>query len=259
MDKIEIWEDAEARSLDTEGLKELMESIRREGLQNPPLVQKDSKGGSYRLISGQRRFEALRRLGAKRIPVMILKRSYDLQDAKAASIIENLHRKQMLPHELAEACDYLAKTIGSKRKAARMLGISQTTFRQYQGYKGVPDELKELVKQKKITRGESIRLSKIVSNINDAVEIAHRISKFPTVAARRRYLDAVEKDPKAPHPVLRRMARHYREKEKVRLKLTPAQAKSLATAAVEKSLEPEELAQKIVGEWLSRRGYKTKQ
>ena len=49
--QIKVWKDAQARKLDREGIAELAKSIRNEGLQNPPMVQKESKN-SYLLMSG---------------------------------------------------------------------------------------------------------------------------------------------------------------------------------------------------------------
>jgi ParB family transcriptional regulator, chromosome partitioning protein len=40
---IKVWKDAQARKLDREGIAELARSIKNEGLQNPPMVQKESK------------------------------------------------------------------------------------------------------------------------------------------------------------------------------------------------------------------------
>ncbi len=62
---IKVWRDAQARKLDRDGIAELAKSIKIDGLQNPPMVQKDGKN-SYLLMSGQRRLAALKRLGAKR-------------------------------------------------------------------------------------------------------------------------------------------------------------------------------------------------
>jgi len=41
--QIKTWKDAQARKLDREGIAELAKSIKNEGLQNPPMVQKESK------------------------------------------------------------------------------------------------------------------------------------------------------------------------------------------------------------------------
>ena len=57
--QIKIWKDAQARKLDRDGIAELARSIKNEGLQNLPMVQKESKN-SYLLMSGQRRLAALK-------------------------------------------------------------------------------------------------------------------------------------------------------------------------------------------------------
>lgn len=247
---VEVWNEAEARSLDQEGLRELVESIKREGLQNPPIVQKD-KNGKCKLIAGQRRLNALKKIGVRNIPVLVVSHPYDLEDAQAVSIIENLHRKQMSSKEMADACTFLAQSTGSKKKAASALGISQSTFSSYLGFKGVPESLKELV-PKIISRGEATRLSKIYPSTTQAVETAKTISKY-SHGARKRYLDALSEDPTAPHAVVRRMANYYKQKQKVRLNLSTSEAKALAKASTEESMEPEELVHTIVKKWLARR------
>ena len=60
--QIKVWEEAQARKLDREGINDLAKSIRSEGLQNPPLVQKDGKE-TFLLMSGQRRLAALKNWG----------------------------------------------------------------------------------------------------------------------------------------------------------------------------------------------------
>ena len=94
--QIKVWKDVQVRKLDRDGIAELARSIKNEGLQNPPMVQKESKN-SYLLMSGQRRLAALKRLRAKKIPVLLLTQStrYDLEDAKAASVVENLNRNKL--------------------------------------------------------------------------------------------------------------------------------------------------------------------
>src|SRR2546422_8106762 len=142
--KIQVWKEAQARKLDREGISELAKSIKTEGLQNPPMVKKE--GNLYLLMSGQRRLAALKRLGAKRIPVLVLTRKteYDTPDAKAASVVENIHRKTMNVKDMAEACTFLAQQMG-RSKAAQSLRLSMSTLQKYHGFAGVRDKLKELV------------------------------------------------------------------------------------------------------------------
>ena len=85
------------------------------------MVQRDGKN-SYLLMSGQRRLAALKRLGAKKIPVLLLNNStrYDLEDAKAASVVENLHRNKMDTRDMTAACVFLSESVG-KGQAAKSL------------------------------------------------------------------------------------------------------------------------------------------
>lgn len=249
--QIRVWKEAQARSLDREGVKELAKSIKTEGLQNPPLVQRDGKD-SYLLMSGQRRLAALKRLRAKTIPVLVLSQRHDIENAKASSLIENLHRRNMNVKETAKACEFLAETMG-KTRGAKMLGISLHTFKKYLGFAAVPDKLKELV-PKVITRDQATRLYQIVPNVNDALKIAYRISNYDSPTARR-YLQALSEDPKASHAALLRRAKKYQIKKRVTVKLPNKKARGLAKESEIKGLEPEFLANKIVHDWLSRRGY----
>ncbi len=250
--KVYVWDEVEARKLNSEGIKELANSIRQEGLQNPPVVQK-TKDGKYKLIAGQRRLEALKRIGSKNIPVLVVKRPYNDADAKAVSIVENLHRKQMNSTEMAEACDFLVKSMKSSKKAATALGISQQTLRSYSGFNSVPEKLQQLVPDV-LSRNEVLRLYRIIPKVNEAIDIAMRVSKYSTVA-KKRYFDALSLDPTAPHATVRRMANHFREKHHVRIKLTKQQAKGFSKAVTDNSTEPDALATKILSEWLSKKGY----
>ena len=51
----------------------------------------------------------MKRLGAKKIPVLLLTNAtrYDLEDAKAASVVENLHRNKMNTKDMTAACVFL--------------------------------------------------------------------------------------------------------------------------------------------------------
>jgi len=48
------------------------------------------------------------------------------------------------------------------------------------------------------------------------------------------------------------MANYYKQKQKVRLRLSAPEAKALAKASTEKAMEPEELVHEIVSKWLAR-------
>ncbi|QUC65524.1 ParB/RepB/Spo0J family partition protein [Nitrosopumilus sp. K4] len=248
--QIHIWKEAQARKLDREGISELAKSIKSEGLLNPPLVQKEGK--SYLLMSGQRRLAAMKRLGAKKIPVHLLtkKTAYDLEDAKAASVVENIHRNDMNHKETADACKFLTETIG-KSAAARSMGMSLPTLNKYLGFSGVPDKLKAFVPQQ-LSRDEMTRLYQTVPNVSKAIKIVEKISKLDP-QLRKKYLIALSRSPKSSHQKLLKQAKSLRIKQKISFKLSKTNAKKLARASDTLDTTPDDLAGKIIADYLKRK------
>ena len=250
--KIQVWKEAQARKLDREGISELAKSIKTEGLQNPPMVKKE--GNLYLLMSGQRRLAALKRLGAKRIPVLVLTRKteYDTPDAKAASVVENIHRKNMNVKDMADACAFLAQQMG-KSKAAQSLGLSMSTFQKYHGFAGVPDKLKELV-PKTISRDDATKLHQIIPNVSKAVKIAQQISELET-QTKKRYLKVLAHSPKLTHKKIMKKARSLALQQNISLRLSKRKTRGLLVQSHRQDVHPNQLANKIVSDWLDRRGY----
>ncbi len=254
VDSITVWEEAQSRKLDGADIDSLARSIRTEGLQNPPMVQKDG-ANSYLLMAGQRRLAALKRLGSRTIPVLVLSRnsSCGIEDAKAVSIIENLHRRDMSASEMAASCVFLAEKLGATA-AAKALGINRATFREYLGYGAVPDRIREMV-PKVISKRDAIRICRVVTAPSDALDLIERISGYDH-AQKGRYIDALEQlGGGAEHSEIQRLANSFRARQHVSLKLSKGQAKGLSRLSREKNLEPDELAQKIVSDYLSRKGF----
>ncbi len=249
--QIKIWKDAQARKLDRDGIAELAKSIKNEGLQNPPMVQKESKN-SYLLLSGQRRLAALKRLGAKKIPVLLLTQStkYDLEDAKAASVVENLHRNKMNTRDTTTACVFLVSSVG-KAKAARSLGISSQTLKKYLGFAAVPDKLREFV-PKDLSRDDCTKLYQIVSNVSHAIKIAEKIIPLDQ-KLRKEYLHALSRSPKSSYLKLLKKAKSGLLQQKITIMLTKGNARKLKGLAARNDIEVTEMADKIVFDYLKRR------
>ena len=248
--KIKIWKEAQARTLDREGIAELAKSIKNEGLLNPPLVQQDGK--DFLLMSGQRRLAAMKRLGAKKIPVHVItkKTAYELEDAKAASVVENIHRADMSQKETADACKYLAEKVG-KGAAARSMGMSIPTLNKYLGFAGVPDRLKVLV-PKFLSRDEMTRLYLTVPNVKKAEKIVNRIASLDP-QLRKKYLIALNRSPKSSHQKLLKTARGLRLKRKIGFQLSKTNARKLARIADKNEYSPDEMAEKIIAGYLKKR------
>lgn len=254
IDTITVWDDAQARPLDNTDIDSLAKSILQEGLQNPPMVQRDGNN-SYLLMSGQRRLAALKRLGSKSIPVLILSSnsSCNIQDAKAVSIIENIHRKDMSISEMATSCKFLVEKMG-KSNAAEALGINRATLRGYLGFGAVPDIIKEMV-PKIISKRDATRICKIIQSESHAIKIIKNIAKYDT-SQKKRYIDALEQLGNAEHAEIVQLANSFRARQNLSLKISKSQAKGLSKLSRENNMEPSEMAVKIVIDYLSRKGFK---
>lgn len=251
VNQIKVWKDAQARKLDREGISELARSIKNDGLQNPPMVQKDGKN-SYLLMSGQRRLAALKRLGAKKIPVLLLTRNtkYDLDDAKAASVVENLHRNKMNTGDMTAACVFLNDSMG-KSKAAKSLGISVQTLNKYLGFAAVPDRLKNLVPHE-LSRDNATKLYQIIPNNAKSLKIAQNIIPLD-VKLRKEYLKVLSRNPKSSHVKLLKIAKSRMLQQKIKLDLAKGVARKLKTHAAKNNVTPDEMAHKILSGWLKKR------
>ena len=249
--QIKVWKDAQARKLDRVGIAELARSIKNEGLQNPPMVQKESKD-SYLLMSGQRRLAALKRLRAKKIPVLLLtqKTKYDLKDAKAASVIENLHRNKMSAKDVAAASVFLTESVG-KNKAAQSLGISQQTLRKYLGFAAVPDKLKEYVPME-MSRDDATRLHQTIPNISKAVQIAERIIPLDQ-RLRKQYLRGLTTNPNSSHNKLLKKAKSGLLQQRITVEINKSNARKLQRLAGKNDLEVTDMAEKIMTDYLKKR------
>lgn len=249
--QINVWKEAQARKLNRENISELAKSIKNEGLLNPPLVQKEGKN-AYLLMSGQRRLAALKRLGAKKIPAHVLTKqtSYDLENAKAASVVENIHRNDMNHKEIANSCKFITEHMG-KSAAAKSMGMSLQTLNKYLGFAAVPDRLKNLVPEF-ISRDEMTKLYLIIPNIGKAEGIVSKISKLNS-GLRKKYLTALSQSPKASHMKLLKRAKSMNVKQNISFKISKNNAKKLTSEANRNEMTSDELAEKIIREHLKKK------
>ncbi len=106
-----------------ESLDALALSIREVGVLQPIVVRKAL--GGYELIAGERRLRAARRAGLATIPAVI--RDSDDAESLREALIENIHREDLGPIELAEAFRELLEELGLNQETlAERLGVSRS-------------------------------------------------------------------------------------------------------------------------------------
>lgn len=85
---------------DEEKLAELTESVRKEGILSPVIIE-DARDGTFFIIAGERRTRAAKAAGLEKIPVQL--RSYSEQRKLEVALIENIQRTDLNPLEEAQA------------------------------------------------------------------------------------------------------------------------------------------------------------
>lgn len=135
---------------DEESLNELSESIKLHGVLQPIVVRKSVKG--YDIVVGERRFRASKLVGKVRIPA-IVKSLTDTQMMELA-VIENLQREDLNPLEEAKSYQFLMEKLNlTQAETADRLGKSRPYIANMLRLMNLPDSVKELINQKKISGG----------------------------------------------------------------------------------------------------------
>jgi ParB family chromosome partitioning protein len=92
-----------------DALEELAQSIRLHGLVQPVVVR-ETTGGRYQLVVGERRLRAARLAGLAAVPALV--RHWDDRTVMEVALIENLQRQDLNPMEEARAFERLIREFG---------------------------------------------------------------------------------------------------------------------------------------------------
>ena len=140
------------KEFDDEGLKELAESIKMNGVFQPILVRQSISG--YELVAGERRLRASKLAGKKTIPAIIV--DFNDQQMMEISLLENIQRKDLTPIEEASAYDQLIRKLNyTQDELAKRIGKSRTNVTNMLRLLNLPDEIKKLVNEGKLSYGHA--------------------------------------------------------------------------------------------------------
>ncbi len=245
--KIKISEQ-NVRKTDVEkGIEELSNSIKEIGLLQPIHVVETDDG--FELIIGQRRLQAVKRLGWQKIPAIIMPKK-EPHEKTISSLVENAQRVDLDPKDRAKAVIEIVERLGSYKTVAEVLGFSEPEVRKWTEYHGVYDEIKEMVSEKKITVPHAIRLTKHL-DMDKAVEVAREMAKEEKKIHKDIVSVATMAPDLKPQEIIKRAKRPIgRKKFTVRFQTRIYEA--LMKAAAERGEEVDALLQEIVREWLQK-------
>ena len=112
-------------AFDDEGIFDLAQSIRENGLIQPIVIRQARKG--YEIVAGERRYKACQVAGLTEVPCVLMEAS-DNESAKLA-LIENIQREDLSAIEEAKALKNILESNGyTQEELARQLGKSQSSI-----------------------------------------------------------------------------------------------------------------------------------
>jgi ParB family chromosome partitioning protein len=135
---------------DDEALQALALSIQEVGILQPVVVRR--AGAGYELIAGERRLRAAKLAGLATVPVIF--RESDDSESLREALIENIHRENLNPVELAEAFRELLEELGLKQETlAERLGVSRSHVANTIRLLALPAEVQQLLAEGKLQAG----------------------------------------------------------------------------------------------------------
>jgi len=137
-------------TFDEESLEAMARSIQEVGVLQPVIVRRLEVG--YELVAGERRLRAARLAGLATIPAVI--RDADDTDSLRDALIENIHREDLGPLELAEAFQELLDDLGvTQESLAERLGMSRPHIANTIRLLQLPSDVQRLLAEQRLSAG----------------------------------------------------------------------------------------------------------
>jgi len=159
---------------DPESIEELARSMRESGVIQPILVV--AEGETYKIIVGERRWRAAQKAGLKKIPVLI--RQIPKERQLEISLVENLHREDLNPLEIAHVYQRLIRELDyTQEEIAARVGKDRTSVSNYLRLLNLPEPVQDYLSENKISMGHAralLALEDAESQITLAREIVRQ-------------------------------------------------------------------------------------
>lgn len=154
-----------------EALVDLANSIKEHGVFQPIIVKKSIKG--YEIIAGERRVRASKLAGLETIPAII--RNLNDEQMIEIALLENLQRENLSAIEEAKAYKAMLDNLHlTQEQLSEKVGKSRSHVTNILGLLRLPNEVQEMVINKKISMGHARVLSKLESD-EKIIEMANEI------------------------------------------------------------------------------------
>ncbi len=146
-------------SFDQQALEELAASIRKLGIVQP-LTVRESAGGRYQLIAGERRLRAARLAGLTHVPAYV--RTADDQAMLELALVENIQREDLDAVEVAISFQRLIEECRlTQEQLSERVGKQRSTVANYLRLLRLPAEIQLGIRNKQLMMGHARTLVNI--------------------------------------------------------------------------------------------------
>jgi len=151
-------------------LKELADSISKNGIIQPLTVRPTGSAGEYEIVAGERRWRAAKLINLPTVPVII--KELEDKDVMELALVENIQREDLSPLEEAQAYRRLLGEFGySQDDLARTIGKSRSHIANLLRLLSLPEQVKNMMKNGEISMGHARSLL----GCSDPVALAKKI------------------------------------------------------------------------------------
>lgn len=141
------------REFDEESMRELTASIKEIGIVQP-ITLRQTPGGKYQIIAGERRWRAAQLAGKQSIPAYI--RTATDENIMEMALVENIQREDLNAIEIALAYEHLSETAGmTQERISERVGKSRAAVANYIRLLKLPAQVQIALKNKTIDMGHA--------------------------------------------------------------------------------------------------------
>ena len=173
---------------DEDKLQELADSIKEHGVFQPIIVKKSAVKG-YEIIAGERRVKASKMVGLSSIPAIV--RDFSDEEMMEIALLENLQREDLNAIEEATAYKALLDSLNiTQEELAAKLGKSRSHITNMLGLIDLPEEVKDLIVDGKLSQSHA----RVLSKMEDKEQIINLANKIVDEGLNVRDIETVSKN-----------------------------------------------------------------
>lgn len=138
---------------DENKLAELTESVKKEGILSPVIIE-DAEDGTFYIIAGERRTRAARAAGLEKVPVQL--RKYSDSRKLEVALVENIQRTDLNPIEEAEAYLQIMQLEGiTQEQVAERVGKSRSSVANTMRLLKLPEDIRQSLASGSLSSGHA--------------------------------------------------------------------------------------------------------